>query len=200
MGGGCVVALDIDGTLIPTLVDFESLRARVRRLLGTDHPLRPLGESLAKLPVSEELREKAWKVVEEAELESTERLDPTEVADNVERVRELASLGVDVVFVTARSSRTASMVLSKLELSSMVKLILSRDVSPYRVEQLRYVLELSRGKSVVFVGDTQYDEEAAKALGVPFVKVESFRELPKALEAAVKMCRVEALSEGNRRL
>ncbi|MEM4558315.1 MAG: HAD family hydrolase, partial [Desulfurococcaceae archaeon] len=67
MSLNCVVVLDVDGTLIPILVDFEKLRSDVRRLLGVDHPLRPLGESLARLQVSDEAKRRAWELIEREE-------------------------------------------------------------------------------------------------------------------------------------
>ncbi|MEM1703853.1 MAG: HAD family hydrolase [Zestosphaera sp.] len=193
---GCLVALDIDGTLIPLLIDFETLRARVRALLGVSHPLRPLAESLASLPVDRELKEEAWRLIEEAEVESVERIDLRDVSESVECVKKMVSLGVGVVFVTARSSRTAELVLSRLGLTSVAESLISRDVTPYRVEQLKHVLKLSKGRRVVFVADTRYDEEAAEALGLLFLKVESYRELPHVLNKVIDICRTFSQPSG----
>ncbi|MEM4017920.1 MAG: hypothetical protein QXW46_04040, partial [Sulfolobales archaeon] len=91
ISGDCLVALDIDGTLIPLLIDFETLRARIKALLGVNHSLRPLAESLASLPVDRELKEEAWRLIEEAEVESVERIDPREVSESVECVKRMVS-------------------------------------------------------------------------------------------------------------
>lgn len=189
-----MVAIDIDGTLIPPLVDFDELRARVRELLGVDHPLRPLGESLAGLALDGELLERAWGLIEEAELASVDRLDPEEVAENVGCVRGLASAGVGVVFVTARSGRTAEMILLKLGLSDVAEAVVSRDYSPLRLRQLEMVARLAEGRRVLFVGDTAHDEESARSLGIPFVRVQNYRELPKAIGHLARAC-VGSLSE-----
>jgi len=196
ISGDCLVALDIDGTLIPLLIDFETLRAKIRALLGVNHSLRPLAESLASLPVDRELKEEAWRLIEEAEVESVERIDPREVSESVECVKRMISLGVGVVFVTARSSRTAELVLSRLGLTRFAESLVSRDVTPYRVEQLKYVLKLSRGRKVVFVADAQHDEEAAEALGLLFLKVESYRELPHVLNRVINICRTFSQPSG----
>lgn len=188
MYDSCLVALDIDGTLIPVLVDFDMLRVKIRELLGVNHPLRPLGESLASLNVGKELLEIAWSYIEKAELESVEKLDPGEVAKNVEYVMKLLSMGMEVVFVTARSTRTAELVLSKLGLLRAAKSVISRDSSPHRVEQLRYATQLAEGKQVVFVGDTTYDEESARLLGIPFIRVRNYGELPGTLDSLLKIC------------
>ncbi len=170
------------------LVDFEALRARIREALGLDHPLRPLGESLASLALSEEQLRRAWGMVEEAELESIRGLEPSEVAENVESVRELVSRGVTLVFVTLRSTRTAEMVLERLGLLGIAAALVTRDHSPRRVEQLGHVQRLSEGRRLVFVADTPNDEEAARALGIAFVRVRDYRELPEALSRVLEEC------------
>jgi len=47
----CLIVVDVDGTIIPLLVNFDEIREKIRRLLGINHPLKPLGESLANLPI-----------------------------------------------------------------------------------------------------------------------------------------------------
>jgi len=188
VGGHCLVALDIDGTLIPTLVDFEKLRAEIRRLLGVNHSLKPLAESLASLSVSEDLKEKAWKLIEEAEAEAALNLDSEDVSKSVECIKKMVHLSVSVIFVTARSARTATLILSKLGLSDFAESLISRDITPYRVEQLKYVLELSSGRRVFFVADTQHDKEAAEAVGIQFIKVGNYKELPDVLNRVINTC------------
>ncbi|MCX8185165.1 MAG: HAD hydrolase-like protein [Sulfolobales archaeon] len=183
-----MVALDIDGTLIPMLVDFDELRARVRAILSVDHPLKPLGESLARLAISEELKARAWNVIEEVEIQSIEKLDISAVAENVDYVKKLLSLGFEVIFVTARSSRSTELVLSKLGLANLAKAVITRDSTPFRLEQLKQAKALAGGKKVVFVGDTQHDEESARSLGVDFVMIGSYRELPSTLNNIIDAC------------
>lgn len=190
MSSNCIVALDIDGTLIPILVDFEKLRREVRTILGINHSLKPLGESLASLEISRDLKTKAWELIEKAEEVSVEYLNPDELVDNVRFVEHLRSLGVEVFFVTMRSSRTARKVLNKLKLHIEEPGLVTRDLSPYRKEQLKHIIERAKGKKVVFIGDTVYDKEAAKDLGIPFILVSNYKELPRVLSEIVKLCEV----------
>ncbi|MEM4827656.1 MAG: HAD family hydrolase [Desulfurococcaceae archaeon] len=189
MSLNCVVVLDVDGTLIPILVDFEKLRSDVRRLLGVDHPLRPLGESLARLQVSDEAKRRAWELIEREEELSLSRLNPSDLGENLLFLELLRSMGADVYFVTMRSSKTARMLFSKLGVNIDESKVVTRDLSSFRVEQLRAIVERAGGRRVVFLGDTIYDEEAARAVGVDFIMVRSFRELPGKLESIVELCR-----------
>lgn len=183
----CVLVVDIDGTLIPVLVDFEDLGRRVREILGVSDPLRPLGESLYRLRVDESLKREAWRVIEEAELESTSRLDASDLEENAEAIRRAVSSGIRVVVVTTRSYNTARLVLEKLGVLGVVEEVVTRDYTPIRADQLKYVREKYKSR-VVFIGDTVYDEKAAREVGVEFIRVTSYRDLPRAVERAVQVC------------
>ncbi len=189
MKSECTLIVDIDGTLIPVLVDFEELRARIRRLLGVDHPLRPLGESIESLDVSTELKKEAWSLIEKAEEESLSRLNPHELEENARAVVKAVEKGVAVVFITMRSSKTASRILEALGLHRVARSVVTRDVAASRVGQLRHVVNagLARGR-VVFLGDTPYDEQAARALSIEFLRVENYKMLRHAVEKALEIC------------
>lgn len=189
-GTHCTLIVDIDGTLIPILLDFEKLRAEIRQLIGADHPLRPLGESLAKLQVEEELRKKAWNLIEQAELDSINRLKAEDVRENTELIKHLISVGVNVVLVTMRSSKSTTPLLSKLGLTKVVNHVITRDMHIGRKEQLEWVLKSAQNTQLVFIGDTRYDEEAAKQLHIPFIKVADYKEFPSAILKALEECKV----------
>jgi phosphoglycolate phosphatase-like HAD superfamily hydrolase len=184
----CVLILDVDGTLIPLNIDFNELRERVRRLLNIDHPLKPLGESIASLPLSEELKNKAWEIIEEAELESIETLDPNTVRDNIYLIKGLEDQGVKIYLVTMRSRRTLAELLEKIGLSTLIDSSITRDMYPYRRKQLEYVKSLNPGKLLVFIGDTVYDQEASREVGVEFIRVQSHTELSRAVLVALNIC------------
>jgi len=183
----CTLVVDIDGTLIPVLVDFEELRRKVRRVLGVNDPLKPLGESLHRLRVDESLKREAWGVIEEAELESTSRLNTADLEVNAEAIRRAVKSGLRVVVVTTRSYKTARIVLEKLGLLGIIGELVTRDYTPIRADQLRYIIEKYTGR-VVFIGDTVYDEKAAREVGVEFIRVESYRDLPRVVERAIQDC------------
>ncbi len=186
----CTLVVDIDGTLIPVLVDFEELRNKVRKILNVEDPLRPLGESLYKLRIEESLKKEAWRIIEEAELESISRLDISDVRENAEAIRRASSAGLRVVIVTTRSYNTARLILERLGVSDIVEEVITRDCTPIRVDQLKYIKE-KYGDQIVFIGDTQYDERAAKEVNVNFIKVSSYRELLQAVNRVIQEYCVE---------
>jgi HAD superfamily hydrolase (TIGR01549 family) len=183
----CTLIVDVDGTIIPILIDFEELRSRVRSVLGVNESLRPLGESLHKLPLNESLKKEAWRIIEEAELDSVNRLNVNDVKENIETIKWAISIGVKLIIVTTRSYRTTRLILEKLNLANLAIEIVTRDFTPIRVDQLKYVKE-KYGDRVVFIGDTIYDENAAREVGVEFMRVENFKELPKAIKRSIHMC------------
>jgi hypothetical protein len=67
--------IDVDRTIIPFLIDFEKSRSRNREITGLDHPLKPLAESLSCLQIEEELKRRAWVLIENEELESISKLN-----------------------------------------------------------------------------------------------------------------------------
>lgn len=185
----CAIAIDVDGTLIPVLVDFEKLRSEVRSILGVDHPLRPLGESLASLNVDEELRAKAWEAIERVELESLKYLNPQSVSENVNAVTKVMAQGYRVFIITMRSRKTARAVLDAIGLDIEEHYVVTRDESPWRLEQLRQTIEKAGARKLVFIGDTAHDEQVARALGVSFIRVQSYIDLPSAINKAVEVCK-----------
>jgi HAD superfamily hydrolase (TIGR01549 family) len=185
----CVLLIDVDGTLIPSSIDFDELREKVRRLLNINHPLKPLGESIASLPLSDELKSKAWDIIEKAELDSIESLDLNTIRDNITLIRELEERGVKMYFVTMRSRRTLVKLLEKLGLPTFTDSSITRDVYPYRRKQLEYIKSLNPNKLLVFIGDTVYDEKAAEQAGVVFIKVDNYKELYSAVYKAIELCR-----------
>lgn len=184
----CLFIIDIDGTIIPTLIDFDKLRSKIRLVLNVNHPLRPLGESLASLNVNKELKEQAWRLIEEAEVDSINRLKIDDVEENRRFIQKLIDLGIEVIFVTMRSWKSTNALIEKLELGRYVSKIITRNEFLSRREQLKYIKDGSKGKKIIFIGDTVYDEFAARELGINFIKVENYKELPRALEQAINIC------------
>lgn len=184
----CTIILDLDGTIIPMLVDFEKVRSEVRKILNINHPLRPLGESLVKLEIDEDLRRKAWSIVEKAELESIEKLDVKIVEENTRAIKKTAERGVKLVLVTMRSIDTVIPILEKLGLVNVFKDIVTRTLLPGRRRQLEHILESSNTEKSIFIGDTEEDEQVAADLGVEFIRVHDYIDLPNALDRAVKSC------------
>ncbi len=183
-----LLVVDIDGTLIPNVIDWERLRRRVRELLGVDRELRPLATSLARLEIDSNLKDAAWNLIEREEIASVERIPLDEVSPSVEALKRSKVLGFGIVLVTLRSHRSAQLVVTKLGLKDLVLSMVTRDDSCDRVEQLKLVVERYKPKCLVFIGDTIHDEVACRTLGIPFIKVSSFKELPRAIKQAITIC------------
>lgn len=182
-----VIAVDVDGTLIPILVDFDALRERIRSELGLNHELKPLGLTLSKLPLPGEVKRRAWEIIEEAELNAVLLLDSEAVRENVEKVKELALNGFKIIIATNRSLRTLLPLIEKLGLTGYISESVTRDYSIDRIQQLVYLKE--KYGELVFIGDTVYDEEASRKAGVSFIRVNSYKELAGVLGELEKLCR-----------
>lgn len=184
----CVVAIDLDGTIIPTLIDFEELRRRIRIMLGVDHPLRPLGESLASLNLNEEVVRRAWDLIEKEEIESIDRLNKDDVTVNVQAILNALEIVEKVVVVTMRSSRSTKPILDKIGLSSPSLNIITRDLHKSRKEQLLHISGKYKDSKLILIGDTSHDEQAARDVGAEFIRVESYKDLPSAINLAITLC------------
>ncbi len=166
MGKYKALVTDLDGTLVKTSINWDLLREKVRQILKTNHPLKPLGYSIYLLTENNpELRRKAFKIVEEAEMQAAESVVFDQRLYDV--FVKIKSKNVKIGLVTLRSIRTALLILKKLNLTSFFEAIVTRDISFNRVEQLRIALNKlgSKPSETVFVGDTIWDYEAGMKLG-----------------------------------
>ncbi len=163
------IVVDVDGTLVCTQIDWDSLREEIRRLYGLKDPLKPLGESLYRLLGNDKQRlEEAFEIIEEAELESTRTLvyDPRVSS----LINALKDKGYRIIIVSMRSKRTLEPILEKLGLRKIVDGIITREEYHTRLEQLKAIVERYGREDTVFIGDTRVDEEASRTLGVCFIK------------------------------
>ena len=183
-----LLVVDIDGTLIPNVIDWDKLRMKVQELLGIDYELRPLATSLARLEIDDDLKDAAWSLIEREEIKSVDRIPLDEIAPSVEALKRSKALGFNIALVTLRSRRSAQSVVTKLGIRDLILSMVTRDDSYDRIEQLKLIVERYRPRCLVFIGDTTNDEAASIALGIPFIKVTNFRELPKAIEQAISIC------------
>ena len=167
-----LAVFDLDGTLAHLPIDWDELRARVRELMGTDHPLKPLGPSI---PVAargdRELEERAFRIVEEAELEAARQARPDpELRAALERLR---SAGAKLALVTLQARRPALTALEGLGVRDLFDEVVTREDSLSRDEQLRIALERLGvdPKEAAMVGDLPWDVEAGRRLGCVTVVV-----------------------------
>ena len=157
---------DLDGTLVRTNINWDMLREKVRQILKTNHPLKPLGYSIHLLTKNNlELRRKAFKVVEEAEMEAAKKVVFDERLYNT--FVKIKNKNVKIGLVTLQSIKTTLLILRKLHLTHFFEVIITRDVSFSREEQLRIAMNKLGVKpsETVFVGDSIWDYEAGLKLG-----------------------------------
>jgi len=185
---------DLDGTLVDLGIDWDQLRDRIRREMGWNHPLKPLGPSI---PVAaggdREKIEAAFKIVEIAEIEAAMRAERDEkLASSLERLR---GFGLRIGLVTLQALKPALTALRRLGVLEFFDVIVTREISLSREEQLRLAIEKLRGtpERSIFVGDTEMDLESSRRIGCLFVSVgrrvswrfsaESFYQVPDLVEA-----------------
>lgn len=185
---------DLDGTLVDLGIDWDQLRDRIRREMGWNHPLKPLGPSI---PVAaggdREKIEAAFKIVEIAEIEAAMRAERDEkLASSLERLR---GFGLRIGLVTLQALKPALTALRRLGVLEFFDAIVTREISLSREEQLRLAIEKLRGtpERSIFVGDTEMDLESSRRIGCLFVSVgrrvswrlsaESFYQVPDLVEA-----------------
>ncbi len=163
---------DLDGTLVKLNIDWEKLRMEIRELLKTDHPLRPLATSI---PIAAkgntELINKAFEYVKHIELQA---------ANNVNRDTELINFfewlvrnKIKIGLVTLQAKEPALLVLDKLGILNFLSLVITREDSLHRIDQLSLALKILNAEpnNTIFVGDTQWDVDAGKKLGCYTVSV-----------------------------
>ena len=156
---------DLDGTLVDLRIDWDSLRERVRRAMGWDHPLRPLGRSIPLAAKNKEEVKRAFEIVEEEELKAASRAKPDQ------ELREffvfLRREGLGIGLVTMQASRSAVLVLRKMDLVDLFDVIVNREYSLDRREQLVYALKKLgiKGRDCIFLGDMEWDVRSGKEIG-----------------------------------
>ncbi len=156
---------DLDGTLVDLHIDWDSLRERVRRVMGWDHPLRPLGRSIPQAARSEEEVKRAFKIVEEEELKAASRARPDEELRKF--FVSLRRKGFRLGLVTMQASRSTILVLRNMDLADLFDVIVTREYSLDRREQLVYALKKLgvKGGDCVFLGDMEWDVRSGKEIG-----------------------------------
>lgn len=164
-----VLIFDIDGTLVNSGIDWGRIRELFRRFAGVDVDGKPLAEVLSTLP--REARNMLEDIVRDAEESSLASIgvDP-ELRHLLSRAKRF---GYAVAVVSLRGGGTASEVIERLGIKDFVDVLVTRDHTPRRDEQLATVLRLLQvGPShAIFFGDTPWDAEAAKGLGLRFIRI-----------------------------
>ncbi len=162
---------DMDGTLVDLGIDWDKLREKVRKEMGWDHPLKPLGESIARVARNEEEAKKAFSIVEEEEYKAAFNAKRDE--ELVKLLRSLREKGFKLALVTMQSLRSTKIVLTRLGVFELFDVVVTRDVTVDRALQIQTAMRKLNiiQDEAVFIGDTPRDYEAAKKVGIKFISV-----------------------------
>lgn len=165
---------DLDGTLVTLPIDWDKLRERVRKILKTNHPLKPIAPNVPKAARGDPiLIEKAFKLIEKEELKASESVKFDE--ELYEFFQWIKWRGMKVGLVTLQGRRSAKRTLERLGILKFFDSIVTRENSLMRCEQLLVTLRKLNTKpsETIFVGDTRSDIIAGKELGLFMVIVGS---------------------------
>ncbi len=164
-----VLIFDIDGTLVNSGIDWERIRKLFRASVSIDIDGKPLAEVISSLP--EKVRVLLEEAIAEAETSSLKYVKADEELRNL--FMKAKRLGYVIVVISLRTRSTATEVLRRLGVMEFVDILVTRDDTPRRDEQLAEVLNVLKAESkhVVFFGDTPWDAEAARSLSIRFIRI-----------------------------
>ena len=158
---------DLDYTLVFLPIDWEKLREEVRKILKTSHPLKPLASSIPVAAKGDKrLIEKAFKYIEEVEFRASETVKYNR--ELVDFFKKLKDRGLKIGLVTLQGLRPARNTLRKLGILEFFDVIVTREDSLSRKEQILIALRKLNVKAseTIFVGDSVTDAKAGKELGI----------------------------------
>ncbi len=156
---------DMDGTLVTLDIDWDELRERVREIIKTDHPLKPLGPSILEATIgNEELRKRAFELVESEEIKAALEASPD--PELKEMLSRLKKNGIRMALVTFQSFRPTTIALKRVGVLPFFEFLITREYSLNRKEQLSITISRLQAdpERTVFVGDSPWDVLAGKEL------------------------------------
>ncbi|MFB0501124.1 MAG: HAD family hydrolase [Candidatus Bathyarchaeia archaeon] len=163
---------DFDGTLVNLPVNWKKLKEDLRRLLRSKSSLVPLFPSLEAITKNNrELREKAWKLVEEYELDAVREIKPD--FEMVELFNKLQAKGYRIVLLTLQGKIPVEKALRKLKLQRFFDHIITREETASREKQIEEMLKLSNVKpsKAIVVADRLHDISTASRLGCKTIAI-----------------------------
>jgi HAD superfamily hydrolase (TIGR01549 family) len=159
------VIFDLDGTLLDLPIDYQKLYVELSGIMGVAE-IRPILKTVAQIKDKATLQ-RVFDSWEHFELAILDKITVRE--EGMQIYRQYAAK--PKALVTMQGKETIRQILKKFSLS--FNAILTREDSFSRVEQLKSAtsklgVEVS---SVLFVGNMDNDENAAKQLGCQFIRV-----------------------------
>jgi phosphoglycolate phosphatase len=171
---------DLDGTIADTApAIFHSLRVTCTELgvpLSMEQELSwslgpPLHWCLERLGIGPDLMAEAIEIFERAHIECIDLVVPMPGAAVV--IPELVDAGVHIGVATIKPSGIADLVLRTVGLREHVRALHGRsdDMDPRtKTDLVRSAAGELEGRSPLYIGDHDNDEQAALDLGIPFMR------------------------------
>jgi len=158
---------DLDGTLVSLPINWDKIRSKVRKILRTNHRLKPLATTIPIVARGRKFLEKlAYTYIELEEIKAVKHVVYDENLYSL--LKEIKERKMKIALVTLQAYTSTDKILRKLRVRGFFDLIVTRDISVNRLEQLKYAvkkLELNP-KNTIFVGDMPWDYDAGIALGL----------------------------------
>jgi len=159
------VVFDLDGTLLDLPIDYDKMFQEFKEIMGVAE-VRPILKTVGQIK-DPQTRKQVFDCWEKFELAIIDKISVHE--EGMKIYKECASK--PRALVSMQGKKTLSIILAKFNLSFDV--VLSREDVFSRVEQLKMaalVLGVDIG-NVLFVGNLDNDESAAKQAGCQFLRV-----------------------------
>ena len=171
---------DMDGTLISLPVEWDEVRAELRKLTGTSLEFAPFFLDVQNIvakdplllgPILRTIDEYESRAVPEASLE-----------EGAKKALEVLSGRAKLSLVTMQGRAACDRILEALDIGGYFASSFAREDSMDRTAQLRMALESIGAKEgeAVFVGDRINDLNAARAAGVRFAMIRKRPDSPPA--------------------
>jgi HAD superfamily hydrolase (TIGR01549 family) len=171
---------DLDGTLISFPVDWDAVRAELRRLTHTSLEFSPFFLDVLNVTRDDgELRASIFNVIDRYEAGGVE--DARLEAGAMEALRSV-SLSSKLSLVTMQGRAACDRVVRRLGIGGFFETRFTREDSMERPRQLEMALESlgARKAESIFVGDRVNDLNAARTVGVRFAMIRKRPDSPPA--------------------
>ncbi|HVC27780.1 MAG TPA: HAD hydrolase-like protein [Nitrososphaerales archaeon] len=174
------VVFDMDGTLISLPVEWDKVRADLKRLTDTSLTFNPFFHDVQTIVAKDPLLlGPMMRTIDEYEAKAVPRAKLEECAMDV---LTALSRKVELSLVTMQGRAACDGILESLSIGRFFASRFTREDSMDRAAQLRMALESLGAKEpeALFVGDRINDLNAARAAGVRFVMIRKMPDSPPA--------------------
>jgi len=156
---------DLDGTLVDIPINYWAMFADFKQIMGVEE-VRPILETVAKI-TDAQTRKRVFDTWERYELAVLQKTIVHEEGIRIYRAHE----DEPKALVTMQGKKTTKLIIDKFKLS--FNAVITREDSFSRTEQLKTAIEKLNVplRDILFVGNMDNDEKAAKEVGCPFRRI-----------------------------